>query len=207
MTTPPVKPNETAELEELYDLLRTARLNAKYYGELVSNLQRWNLGVDIAIAIGTSSTLAGVAIFKTDSGRVALSIVAAVAVLLSIVKPILNLSKRVERASKLWGGYNTLFNTLRRAAVRIATTGCVDDDCRQIIKDAQDRMDALSGDDDPRPNPKVLQRIQAEVNLEIPAESLCWSVDPSNEREKSSGETFVASAAAPTTTAPTATTG
>jgi hypothetical protein len=163
-----------SELEEVYVHYRTARLNVKYYGRLLKRLQLYNLLMELAIAIGTSGTIASLAIWKRDAGELAITIVAAVATLLAVSKPVLNLARKIERASKLWTEYNNAFNSLRRVVADIKVHRDVRPEMRELFDVVIERLDQLSTEDDPSPDPKVVRKLEDEVREEIP-ESELWT--------------------------------
>ena len=47
------------QLEILYDHYRDACLNQKYYGHRYVHIERWNKGIEIAIAVGSATTTIG----------------------------------------------------------------------------------------------------------------------------------------------------
>ena len=54
---------------EVYNLLRTARLNCKYYGGLLHNAERINWWIQLIIAISLpTSAIAGFEIWATGAG-------------------------------------------------------------------------------------------------------------------------------------------
>jgi hypothetical protein len=96
----------------LHDDYRTAILNKCYYGHKLSFFSRVNVGFEILIAMGaTGSTGAGIAnltIWTGPPGILAWAAVSGTAVVLSTLKPIINIGKQIERCGKLWGEYSRL---------------------------------------------------------------------------------------------------
>src|SRR5687767_13862549 len=118
---PDDKPDLRTQVEEVYDHYRTARLNVKYYGRRLVKLQRRNFFLEAAIAVGTSATVGSLAIWETDYGKVVIGIIATISAVLGVLKPLLNLSKQIERVSKQWAEHSLIFNQLRRIVVDMRT--------------------------------------------------------------------------------------
>src|SRR6266853_4669866 len=84
-------------LDGIYDDYRTVSLNAKYNGECLSHAIRFNRMLEIIIAVGASgSGIAGLALWKSDYGQFAWGGISVAAILVSIIKPILNLGQDIE---------------------------------------------------------------------------------------------------------------
>ena len=99
---------------DLGDAYRRSRMIALYYGCQLARAQRLTLWLDVSVAIGTSSTVATLGVWRSDTGHTFLSTVAGLATLVTVVRPILALSERVARYSKLWAEYNTVSAALER---------------------------------------------------------------------------------------------
>src|SRR5262249_26814632 len=109
-----------SELCELYDAYRTAALNKEYYGLLLSRYQTNNTILEIAIAIGaTSSGISGLALWQQPDGKIIWAIVTLMSGILAIAKPFLQLNKKVERYSKLFTGHLDAFLAIGALVSRI----------------------------------------------------------------------------------------
>ncbi|MBI6635145.1 hypothetical protein YA0871_21015 [Pseudomonas paralactis] len=99
---------------DVYDLLRTARLNELYYGIKLQAMERLNLGVEIGIAVvSSSSAVGGLAVWKTTVGNPLWQVLLGLAALLTIVKPLLGLPKKIKAYEELLAGYRLLAHELR----------------------------------------------------------------------------------------------
>lgn len=176
-------------LEGVYDDYRTISLNAKYNGERLSEATRNNRILEIIIAVGASgSGIAGLALWKSDYGQLAWGAISLAAILVSIVKPILNLGQDIEEYSKLWVEYSTLFARFRNVIraiesqrSRIAETGNLPQNIIDQVLDIPAKMVELAPRGDQRPNRRKVEALQARVNEEIPPATL-W-VAPSKLEE------------------------
>jgi len=154
---------------------RTALMNRKYYGYRLSTVRTCNRALEILIAVGTSSAIGAWAIWKSTSiGANAWTIVAGLAVLFAVVKPILNLSKDVERYSKLFVGHGDVYYDLKTITMELARLRDYTDKMNETFQKTLERIKQLALEDDPRIDEKLRRRCFKEVKEEIPVESLWW---------------------------------
>lgn len=99
---------------DVYDFLRTARLNQLYYGRRLHTFELRNFWAEITIA-STSSTsaIAGFAFWKTTAGQPYWQIFLATAAVVAIVKPFLNYAKKIKRYEELLTAYRLITYDLR----------------------------------------------------------------------------------------------
>lgn len=99
---------------DVYDLLRTARLNELYYGTRLQAMERLNLSVEICIAVVSStSAVGGLALWKTTVGNPLWQGLLGVAAILTIIKPFLGMPKKIKAYEELLAGYRLLAHELR----------------------------------------------------------------------------------------------
>lgn len=183
-----------AAVADACDLYRLARLNLKYYGRRLHVMQRWNMGIEVAIALSTSGTVA--ALFGGGAGRAAVATLAATAAVLGVLKPVLNLQKRIERLSKLWAGHAGVHASLARVVRDINVYQDVDADTARALTDARERAAQLGLDDDPYPSRALLDRLQSEVDEELPPDSF-WCPPTATDPSPSLAPSAAATAAGP----------
>ena len=157
--------------DKLADEYRAARLNVIYYGGRLVALQRLNTILEMVIAIGTSGSVASLALFQTNYGKVLFGAVVTISAVFGVLKPILALSKQIERVSKLWSGWNAHYYVLKAAVDSVALNHAITPDVEAIYQAAATRVKELAAIDDPKPDQKALGRIWEQVNREIPPES------------------------------------
>ena len=169
-------PSETQQLRErllqLYRTYRTALLNRKYYACRLTTYRRWNLSLEIALAVGTSGTIGAWAVWKDGDGKYAWTIIAGLAAVLAVLKPILALPKQIERYTKLFAGYTDLFYDLEQSSNEIKVSRSISRETLKSYNRALDRFRKLSTDDDPKPDEKLKRKCYDEVLTEIPASTL-----------------------------------
>ena len=154
---------------------RTALMNRKYYGYRLSAVRKWNTALEILIAVGTSSAVGAWAIWKSTSvGANVWAILAGLAVLLAVVKPFLNLSKDVERYSKLFVGHGDVYYDLGTLTLELARVKNYTDKIHEAFLRARERIKQLGIEDDPKINERLRRRFYEEAKEEIPVGSLWW---------------------------------
>lgn len=109
---------------EVYDLQRTCRLNKKYWSEKLAKVKRLNFAMEyLLMATAPGSAISGLVFWKTDSWGVVWSILMGVTAIISVAKPLLKLSEKIENLNKVIAGYRAsefefeqLANDIRREA-------------------------------------------------------------------------------------------
>ena len=166
----------TALLDEIYDMYRMAALNKNYYGEMLARYQLRNTWLEIAIAIGTTSSgvSGGLALLnKSEYGNLVWGVVTAISSLLAIAKPILQLNKQVERYSKLFAGHLENFMNLQLLVTKIRRNRKLTSDMVERFEQAEQRFVELSRDDDPKTIRKLHEKCEADVLQAIP-DAVLW---------------------------------
>src|SRR5258706_2377600 len=99
---------------EVYDLLRTARLNTCYYSWHLTFYERAQVAMQIVLAAAVpSSAIAGFNIWSFGLGEYAWGIFAVFASGVAFVQPFLGLPKKIKKYDTLVTGYTTLFYDLK----------------------------------------------------------------------------------------------
>jgi len=159
----------------IYDLLRTSRLNEKYYGYKLQKLQLYNKVFEIGIAVGaTGSGISGWSLWGTPQAHIAWVLIAGTSGLAAIAKPILAWNHTIERYSKLFSGHHRNFILLDQLRFEIATQKQVSAEANARYVRIYAEYAELSKLDDPIPHNRLLDRLQEQVNAEIPIDSLWW---------------------------------
>jgi hypothetical protein len=157
---------------DVYDLYRTARLNVKYYCGRLSKLQRLNFWMEfILAATASSSAIAAFALWQTQLGGKVWQILGALAAVLAIMKPLLNLTEKIRKLEEIITGYRILEHDLKKLEVSIRQKGAYDKELYDKFVAALDRMDSLVIKYTESSEDKTLKkRCQAEVMAELPSE-------------------------------------
>lgn len=154
---------------------RTALMNRKYYGYRLSGIRRLSITLEIVVAIGTSSAVGAWVIWKTTStGETAWAILAGLAAVIATIKPFINLSRQIEKYTKLFVGHGDVYYDLKTITSDLIRTRSYSEESYEAFKRATERIKELAPDDDPKINKKLRRRCFDEVNREISVESLWW---------------------------------
>jgi len=157
------------------DEYRTALMNRKYYGYRLDRVATWNRVMEIVVALGTSSAIGAWVIWKSTSyGQIAWAVLAGLAVVVAIIKPILNLSKDIERYTRLFIGHGDVSYDLQTIIDDLPRVGDYTTEMDGVFHRARNRIGKLATDDDPAIDEKLRRRCFDEVKREIPADKLWW---------------------------------
>ncbi|HEX8138504.1 MAG TPA: hypothetical protein VF544_13130 [Pyrinomonadaceae bacterium] len=159
--------NVRARARAFYDDYRTAFMNHRYYECRLDTYKKWNLYYEIGLAIGTSGTVAAWYLWKTPLGAAVWPVIAGAVAVMSILKPLLNLSKRVETYSKLYVGYTELFYDLQQVKKKIEASGSVTDEILEPYAQADERFKKLALEDE-KAKEKLLNNCVAYVKKRNP---------------------------------------
>jgi len=159
-------------LRQIYDHYRTASLNRKYYACRLKKTKQWNAAIEILQAVANSSAVASFAIWNHPYGKTVWGSIMAVATLVAVVKPILQLGKSIERYGELYMSYTAVFYDLKDFVEEAAVSKSVSEETLKDFKAVHKKVKDLSIRDDISPSVKLLRRFQKEVNAEIPPGSL-----------------------------------
>jgi hypothetical protein len=162
----------------LYSFYRTVLMNEKYYGYQLQFYKRWNRYSEIAVAVATSASIGAWKFWQTDVGREAWLVIASVATVVAVLKPILQLSKEIERYSKLHIGYCGLYFDLSALVDEVKVAGAFTREMMKEQKQAYERHKNLSLQLDGKESDRLVRKCMAEVNRQIPKETL-WMPPPS----------------------------
>ena len=154
----------------VYDKLRTARLNVKYYCCRLERAEQWATVFQvILLASAPTSAIGGLWFWHTDLGKIAWQWLGAVAALASIGNAAYSPNKKIKLYEGVLVGYRTLEYDLMEIRSAIEQKGKYDAALQNDFKRAIQREKALVGKNpETRPNMKALLLCEAEVRNELP---------------------------------------
>jgi len=157
----------------VYDKLRTARLNVKYYSRRLQATERLNFGIDfVLLATAPSSAIAGLWFWNTEYGRLVWQWLGAVAALAAISKPLLSLTKRIKDYEGILSGYRTLEYDLMEIKSLVEQKKKYDQPLQAELKKAIHREKTLiAKNPETRESARVKRACENEVRQELPHES------------------------------------
>ena len=165
---------EYEKAKVINDELRNAALSRRYYGCLLIRTKRIVLTLDILVALSTSAAVAAWNLWQGGAGAYVWKILGALATLVAVIKPFLNLSKEVERYSDLVSGWTAVYYDLKEINVRMRTSDSIPEDAWSAYEATQKRVKDLGGKEDPRIDQGLLRLLFETIKLEIPPETLWW---------------------------------
>ena len=177
MAAPPADPaNPVARYDRVYDLYRNCVLNELYYGHRLNLYSRIGLWLEIVIVVGSgTSGVSGWFIWtKYPEFAFVWGIIAAASTLLAALKPVIHIDTRIRRYSTLFAAYRQLALSMRTVVDEISEKGGILRERERDIDRIRKRYHDLSGDDDPRPSRNLVLKLQNEVNVRAPPDSLFY---------------------------------
>jgi hypothetical protein len=164
---------ETHPVWTVYDKLRTARLNVKYYSRRLSRLETMNFWIELVLLVtAPSSAIAGLWFWETEYGKLVWQYMGIVAAIAAILKPLLGLTKRIKELGGVLSGYRTLEYDLREMKSQIEQKRKYDAALQSELKKALQREKILVGKTpETRENQNVKSKCELEVRQEFPPES------------------------------------
>jgi hypothetical protein len=171
-------------LDHIYDLYRNCILNELYYGDRLNLFTRSGLWLEVIVVVGSgTSGVAGWIIWTKYPALAALwAVVTAASTLLAALKPALRTDAKIKRYSSLFSAYRQLAVSMKAVVDEIAEVGGIPREIERDISRVRTRYRALVAEDAPRPSPKLVGQLQAEVNRRVPASLLFYPLpgrDPS----------------------------
>ncbi|WP_211217187.1 hypothetical protein, partial [Psychromonas hadalis] len=110
--------SNTHPVWDVYDQLRTSRLNEKYYGKRLQKYEQINFFSEIVLAV-TSSAVAGFAFWNNDYGSHVWKGLLILSALIAISKPLLNLTRKIRLYEELLAGYRLLSHDFKDLKIDI----------------------------------------------------------------------------------------
>lgn len=155
----------------VYDLLRTVRLNVLYYGRRLRTLERANFWMESTLAVfAPTSAVAGLWFWKTNSGKTVWLCCGVITAILSAIKPVLGLTKRIKGFEGVLSGYRLLEHDLRSIKISIEQKKKYDSSHQAEVKRTHDREKPLiSQNIESFPIERIRKQCQIQVNSELPA--------------------------------------
>ncbi|MFJ7141038.1 hypothetical protein BK669_15310 [Pseudomonas fluorescens] len=158
---------------DVYDLLRTARLNEKYYGCRLERFELINTSCEIIIAVtATSSAVASLPLWGDGVGAQLWKYLIFLSAVISVIKPFLQLTKKIRAYEELYSGYRMLFFDLKTLRVDINQAQQFSKVHQARFNRIKERQRQLVGNSPERTeNEKLKKACISSVLLEMPTES------------------------------------
>ena len=156
----------------VYDLYRTTRLNIKYLKRRIIKTKRYNLIVELAIALTASSTVASFWFFQNEIGQFIWKTLSAITALLAVIKPFLKFTEKIRKMEEMLTGYKSLHQNLDRIITLINHKKIYDEELKEIFFEYKKDLDKLITDyKDEYEDKKLINKCYEEILKELPTDS------------------------------------
>lgn len=197
---------ENTAIWSVYDKLRTARLNVKYYCYRLEKTEFWNTVFQIILlASAPTSAIAGLWFWQSEYGKLAWQWLGCIAAIASIANAIYAPSKKIKQYEGVLTGYRTLEYDLMEIKSAIEQKGKYDTSLQNDFKRAVQREKTLvSKTPETRANVRILTLCEEQVRKELPDASF-FIPETKDDRQENATTTATSTAATTSTTAATTT--
>ncbi len=103
----------------LYEELRTARFNVRYYELQLSSLRRKNFIIEFVIALSVSSGVAGLWLWQNLVGGFIWKALVTLAAFFAVLKPLIRLSDQIQQKSKVLTSWRLLDHGLQNLTLLV----------------------------------------------------------------------------------------
>ncbi len=181
----------------VYNKLRTARLNVKYYCQRLERAERWNTFFEITLlASAPTSAIAGLWFWQTEYGKMAWQWLGCVAALSTLIKSAYAPGRKIKQYEGVVVGYRALEYDLMEIKAMIEQKGKYDSALQSDFKRALQREKTLVGKNpETTPNMRVLKRCEQEVRDELPDNCFITPGDKDDRPEEALPATSAAASA------------
>lgn len=164
--------SDQAALEQFYVLYRSALAGRKYHAVKLHKFRTLSSACETLAAITASSSVASLAIWRTEVGGVIFTIFLALSAISSVVRSAFGFSESIDRHSRLAYAWSDLFVDMDLLISRIRSAGRLTDTARERLSDLAARFHRIEIQDEPQPDKELLDRVFEEANQAIPADRL-----------------------------------
>ena len=172
---------------EVYDELRTAKLNVMYYSHLLMRAERWAKGIDVFLALtAPGSAISALWLWSTPKGRVAWAVIGFAVAVVASIKPFLGLPERIKKFEKLVTGYRGLEFDLHALSRLIRRDGQYGEGHVSLFNVAIERRRELVHLEPMNPqNDALVRKLEARIGDTLPPSSFYV---PESGRENERGQ-------------------
>jgi len=164
---------ETHPVWSVYDRLRTARLNHKYYCRRLERYERLNFWIEVVLlATAPSSAIGALWFWDSAIGSPIWKALATVAAIIVMIKPLLHIPSRIKDYESIICGYRALEFDLQELRTLIEQRQAYDHKLQTELRKILKREKALvTKGPEPREHAATLKKCQDEVLSELPVSS------------------------------------
>lgn len=156
----------------VYNLQRTACLNAKYYGHKLRALEfkaRW---IDVIIAVSApTSGVAGLALWQSSMGKEIWTWTPAIATLLIVWKAATKTTAKLKELEKRVTAYQSMLYDLKEISDKVLAERKFSTSSQKLYEAAQKRYGSVFRMPPDEKKPKLEKKFREDVLREMPADS------------------------------------
>jgi len=167
-------------LLQIYNCYRETVATRKYFAWRLNRIRRQSRALEIVLALAAPGAVGAWAVWRTPTGERVWSLVGAVVVILTVLKPLMNWQSEVERQSGLYTECTELVFDFQALVNQIAVSSGVSPEAEKIYRGLWLRYVKVAKSEDPVRSNKLRHRFDQEVNREIPPGKL-WLPTSVNE--------------------------
>lgn len=158
---------------EVYDLLRTAKLNEIYFSRRLYTYALLNNSMEFAIAATAStSAIASLTVWKNDSGAILWHGLLIIAAVISVLKPILKITNKVRLYEEVLSGYRSMSYELLQLKSSISTEQQYNAKHKSLLQSIMKKHGTLvTKSPESKENKKVKRECEQEVLNKYPEDS------------------------------------
>lgn len=157
---------------DVYNLLRTARLNEVYYIERMSPRKVWHRVFEITIAIAApSSAVAGWFLWEDPIGKLGWQILSGVAAVFALLQPILRLTEDIQVHESVITQYADLKVELQSLRTRVSQEKCYSGEHKSRFRELDERRREVAKSEPPhKPNKERIRKAFEQTKQEMPSD-------------------------------------
>ena len=157
---------------DVYDELRTARLNVRYYERQLSRLRCKNISIELILALSVSLGVAGLWLWQTAVGGIIWKALVTLAAFLAVLKPLIKLSDQIQQKSEVLTSWRLLDDGLRQLTILVSQYGKYDDEMRhRFLTLMQTKTTIIQRELPENIDEKLRRRCFQQVNQELPSDN------------------------------------
>lgn len=157
----------------LYNTLRTARLNVKYYSIKLHRAKTLSVWMNVIVATtAPGSTLAGIFLWETTIGDVLWKCLGIVAALVGLTRPFLGLEENIANYKALTEGFQGYYYDLDVIREKVFQQDAYDKPLQDKFLEAIEKYrSVVIAVDGSKEDKNLIRKCFTEVNQELPPES------------------------------------
>ena len=159
-------------IRDVYNHLRTSRLNIKYFSIKLNKIRRKNFEIEFIIALTASSGVTGLWFWDSLIGGYAWKILGSITAILAVLKPLLNLTKKIKEKEELVTAYRSINYDIQILLIAIKQRKKYDKKLqKEFLKILDKEKDIIKQEKTEKEDKELIKECTREVNLELPINS------------------------------------